>query len=73
MKKQEMHPVKEQYRGSDKNQSQDKSTKTKPQMEEKSSKKASRDDVDMDYADLDDRGSEKETGSKPTKDSKKAK
>jgi len=75
MKKQEMHPVKEQYRGSDKNQSQDRSTKTKPQMEERSSKKTSseQEDVDMGYADLDDRSAEKETDRKQTKDPKKAK
>jgi len=70
-----MHPEKDQYRSSDKNQSQDRSTKTKPQAEEKGSKKASwgQEDVSMDYADSDNRSPEKETDRKQTKDPKKVK
>jgi hypothetical protein len=75
MKKQEMQPVKEQYRGSDKNQPQDKPTKTKPQPEEKGNKKApwEKEDVDMDYVDTDSRSPQKETDRKQTKDPKKTK
>jgi len=72
MKKQEMHPEKDQYRSGDKNQTQDRSSKTKPSMEEKTTQKAPRtqdaDEKDQDFADYEKKGNRLQSN-----DNKKAK
>jgi hypothetical protein len=73
MKKQETNPGRDQYRSSDKNQTPNKSTKTKPQVEERTGKKTfleQEDHEEADYAVVDDQRPQKESSRKPARDLK---
>ena len=77
MKKQEMHPEKDQHRSSDKHQPQDKSFKSKPSPEEKTNQKASRvkdaDEQDSDYTSYEKQNPQKDPNRQQSNDSRKVK